>query len=55
MGFFRQEYCSGLPFPLPADLQELNPGFLHCRQILYCLSYRGSPTEPRTNYIIFRA
>ena len=24
--------------------QELNPGLLHCRQILYQLSYRGSPT-----------
>ena len=23
--------------------QELNPGFLHCRQILYQLSYEGSP------------
>ena len=24
--------------------QKLNPGFLHCRQILYQLSYEGSPT-----------
>ena len=23
--------------------QELNPGLLHCRQILYHLSYQGSP------------
>ena len=23
--------------------QELNPGLLHCRQILYQLSYQGSP------------
>ena len=23
--------------------QESNPGFLHCRQILYRLSYEGSP------------
>ena len=23
--------------------QELNPGFLHCRRILYQLSYQGSP------------
>ena len=22
--------------------QELNPGLLHCRQILYCLSHQGS-------------
>jgi len=23
MGFSRQEYCSGLPFPLPGDLPNL--------------------------------
>ena len=23
--------------------QRLNPGLLHCRQILYCLSHQGSP------------
>ena len=41
MGFPRQEYWSGLQFPSPEDLptQELNPGLLHCRQILYQLSY----------------
>ena len=31
----------------PGDLLEgprgLNPGLLHCRQILYCLSHNGSP------------
>ena len=26
--------------------QESNPGPLHCRQILYQLSYKGSPTIP---------
>ena len=26
--------------------QELNRGLLHCRQILYQLSYQGSPTQP---------
>ena len=25
-------------------IQELNQGLLHCRQILYQLSYRGSPS-----------
>ena len=25
--------------------QELNQGLLHCRQILYQLSYQGSPME----------
>ena len=36
MGFSRQEYWSGLPFPSPGDLltQGLNPGLLHCRQML---------------------
>ena len=37
MGFSRQEYWSGLPFPSPGDLPESNPGLL-CRQILYQLS-----------------
>ena len=45
-GFSRQEYQSGLPCPPPWDLP--NPGIealslLHCRQILYQLSYQGNP------------
>jgi hypothetical protein len=35
--------CHALPqgiFPTPG----LNPGLLHCRQILYHLSHQGSPT-----------
>ena len=45
MGIYRQEYWSGLPFPSPGDPlhPELNLGLLHCRQILYWLSYEGSP------------
>ena len=45
MGFFRQGYWCSLPFPYPGDLptQGLNPGPLHCRQILYRLSYQGRP------------
>ena len=39
MGFSRQEYWDGLPFPCPEDLPSAgiksNPGLLHCRQILY--------------------
>ena len=44
MGFSRQEYWSGLPFPSPEDLptQGSNPGLLHCRQTLYHLSHQGS-------------
>ena len=34
-----------LPFPSPGDLPNpvMEPGFLHCRQILYHLSHQGSP------------
>ena len=42
MGFPRQEYWSGLPFPPSGDLPHpwSNLGLLHCRQILCCLSYQ---------------
>ena len=43
MGFPRQDYWSGLPFPSPGDLPGLNPGLPHCRLMLYCLSHQGSP------------
>ena len=45
IGFTRKEFWSVLPFSSSGDLptQGLNPGLLHCRQILYCLSYQGSP------------
>ena len=45
--FSRQEYWSGSPFWSPGDLpnQGLNAGLLHCRQILYWLSYQGSLVE----------
>ena len=39
-----QEYQSGKPIPSPADLP--NWGLVHCRQILYQLSYQGSPVDP---------
>ena len=44
MGFSRQEYWSGLPFPSPGDLPHpgIDQGFLHYRQILYQMSYEGS-------------
>ena len=43
--FSRQEYWSGLPFPLQGIFlnQGLNPGLPHCRQILYHLNQQGSP------------
>ena len=47
MGFSRQEYWSGLPFPSPGDLPTQGPnlGLLHCRQILYHGSHQGSPAN----------
>ena len=43
MGFYRQEYWSGLPFPSPGDLP--NPGIeLGCPALQadsYCLSHQG--------------
>ena len=46
MGFSRQGYWSGLPFPSPGDLPNpgIQPGLLHCRQTLYHLCHQGSPT-----------
>ena len=43
-GFFREEYCSQLPFPSPGDLPDpgVTPASLHCRQTLYQLSHQGS-------------
>ena len=43
--FFRQGYWSGCHSLLQGifPTQGLNPGLLHCRQILYCLSHQGSP------------
>jgi len=42
--FSRQEYWSGLPFPLQRifSTQGSNLGLLHCRWILYHLSHQGS-------------
>ena len=50
MELSRQEDWSGLHFLLQGIFltQQLNPRLLllpHCRQILYCLSYQGSPTH----------
>ena len=43
--FPRQEYWSGLPFPLQGIFlnQGSNPGLPHCGQTLYHLSHQGIP------------
>ena len=45
MGFSRQENWSGFPSLLQGifPTEGLNPGLLHCRQILYHLSQQGGP------------
>ena len=43
MGFSRQEYWSGLHFLLQGifPTQESNLGLLHCRQMIFQLSYHN--------------
>ena len=50
VGFSRQEYWSGLPFPSPGDLPDpgIDPGLPHCRQTLYRLRHQGSPIKENT-------
>ena len=47
MGFPRQEYCSGLPFPSPGDLP--NPGIKPTSPALagryFTISHQGSPKD----------
>ena len=47
MGFPRQEYWSGLPFPSPGDLVDpgIEPGLMHCRWILYHVSHQGTVSK----------
>ena len=42
MEFSKQKYWSGLSFPSPGIFltQGSDPGLLHCRQMLYCLSHQ---------------
>ena len=53
-----QEYGSGYPIPSPADLPflESKPWSLHCKWILYHLSYHGSlnPERPTLRHIIIK-
>ena len=54
MGFPRQEYWSGLPFPFPGDLPdpEIEPNFLyffHWQVDSSQLSHQGNPTYTACN------
>ena len=48
MGFFRQEYWSGLPFPPPGDLP--NPGIKPHLLRLLLWQVGSLPLEPPGNY-----
>ena len=47
MGFLRQEYWSGLPFPSPGDLLDpgFEPGSLASQADSLRLSHQGSPSD----------
>ena len=49
MGFFRQEYCSGLPFPSPGDLPH--PGIKPLSPVSPALQADFLPDEP--NWVLF--
>ena len=46
-----QEHWSGWPIPSPAETQESNQGLLHCRQILYQLSYHSREGRSLKTYL----
>ena len=50
MGFSRQEYWNGLPFPSLGNLptQGSNPSLSHCRQTLFCLSHHQRVDRMKT-------
>ena len=50
VGFSRQEYWSGLPFPSPGDLPNPGTELLHWKQMLYRLSHQGSTTRDQTHW-----
>ena len=56
MRFPRQEYWSGLLFCSSGNPPDprIEPGVLHCRQILYRLSRQGSPCGSLSHLFIHR-
>ena len=53
MGFSRQEYWSGFPFPSPGDLPDpgIEPGSPTLWQTLYPLRQQGSPYMETYPYV----
>ena len=56
IGFSRQEYWSGLPFPSPGifPTQRSNLGLPHCRQISDHLSHQGRPRRQKLLFVYCR-
>ena len=52
VGFSRQEYCSGLPFPNPGNLPDLGvePGSPALQAGSLPLSWQGSPQTEATSH-----
>ena len=48
MGFSRQEYCSGLPFPSPGDIPD--PGIKSASPTLGRFFITEPPEKPQINY-----
>ena len=46
-GIFQARILEWVAFPSPVDLPDpgIKPGLLHCRQILYSMSYREVPSK----------
>ena len=55
MEFSRQEYWSQLPCPPPGGRLDpgIDPSLLHCRQILYHLSYQFSSVQLLSHVRLF--
>ena len=55
IGFSRQEYWSGLPFPSPGDLPDpgIQPGLLHCQMDSLSLAPPGKPSLASLEHSMF--
>ena len=46
-GILQAKILEWVAFPWVSQTQGQNPGFPHCRQILYQLNYKGSPNKKK--------